>query len=48
LSDEEWGKGYEKARDEFTGEIKKLFDTGKGVIFTSHAVAKEIRTRIGE
>lgn len=47
-SDEEWGKGWEAIRDEFTGEVNKLLALNKGVIFISHAAEKEITTRIGD
>ena len=48
LSEEEWGRGYEKARKEFYEEIDALLKTGKGVIFISHAAEKEIKTRTGD
>lgn len=47
-SEEEWGKGWEAVRDEFTTEINYLLASGKGVIFISHATDKEIKTRTGE
>ena len=46
-SDEEWGKGWEAVRDEFTTEINKLLGMKKGVILISHATEKEIKTRSG-
>jgi hypothetical protein len=48
LSEEDWGKGWAAARDEFDAEIGKLLRTGKGVIFVSHAAEKEIKTRTGD
>lgn len=48
LSEEDWGKGWDAARDEFTYEINRLLHIGKGVIFISHAAEKEIKTRTGE
>jgi len=48
LSEEQWGRGWEAARNEFDTEIGKLLKTGKGVIFISHAAEKEIKTRTGD
>lgn len=45
--DEGWGKGWEAVRDEFMHWISRLLSCGKGVIFISHAVEKEIKTRTG-
>lgn len=47
-SDEEWGKGWQAVRDEFSDQIHRLLNTGKGVIFISHAAEKEIKTRHGK
>lgn len=46
-SDEEFGKGWTLVKDEFARQIDKLLKLGRGVIFTSHAADKEIRTRTG-
>lgn len=46
-SDEEWGKGWEALRDEFTSWVMDLLMLDKGVIFISHATEKEIRKRSG-
>jgi hypothetical protein len=46
-SDEEWGKGWAAVRNEFTPWINRLLNTGKGVIFISHAVEREVKTRLG-
>ena len=46
-SDEEWGKGWAAVRDEFTQWAQAMTNMGKGVIFISHAVEREIKTRGG-
>jgi hypothetical protein len=46
LSEEDWGLGWRAARDEFSAEITKLLHH-KGVIFISHSVEREIKTRSG-
>lgn len=46
-ADEEWGKGWESLRDEFTTWVMELLMLPKGVIFISHATEKEIRKRSG-
>lgn len=46
-SDEEWGKGYAMISDEFARVISKLLKLNRGVIFTSHAIEKEIKSRDG-
>ena len=48
LSEEDWGRGWEAARNEFDTEIGKLLKTGKGIMFISHAAEKEIKTRTGD
>lgn len=48
LSEEDWGKGYEFVRLEFTKQIDALLVTGKGVIFISHDAEKKIKTRTGD
>ena len=47
-SDEDWGKGWNKIRDEFTEWASTLMLLGKGVILISHAVEREIKQRNGE
>lgn len=46
-ADEEWGKGWRAIRKEFERQIHRLISAGKGVIFISHAVEREIKTRRG-
>lgn len=46
-SDEEWGKGWNAVREEFTRQVALLLSSGKGVVFTSHAIEKEVKTRAG-
>lgn len=47
LEDMEYGKGWRKARLEFTQGVQRLLKTGKGVIFTSHAADKQFKSRGG-
>jgi len=47
-SDEEWGKGWQAIKEEFTAEFNKLLHLNKGVIMISHAAEKEIKTRTGD
>lgn len=47
LAEEDWGKGWRENRKEFEREIDALFNTGKGVIFLSHAQEQKIETRDG-
>lgn len=47
-SDEDWGKGWEAIRHEFTTEFNRLLSLDKGVILISHAAEKEIKTRTGD
>ena len=46
-ADEDWGKGWSAVRDEFTRWIQRLINNGKGTIFISHAVEREIKQRTG-
>lgn len=46
-SDEEWGKGWGRVKSEFSETMTSLLHLGKGVIFTSHAVEREIKRRGG-
>jgi hypothetical protein len=47
LSEEEWGKGWRANRKEFEHQLDELLNSGKGVIFISHAQEQEIETRDG-
>jgi len=47
-SDEEWGKGWQAVREEFTMRFNDLLELDKGVILISHAADKEIKTRLGK
>lgn len=47
VSDAEWGKGYAMVKDEFAKQISRLLKLGRGVIFTSHAVERNIKSRSG-
>ena len=47
-SEEDWGKGWQAVGDEFTFWINRLMSIGKGVIFLSHSVPKDIKNRKGE
>ena len=44
-SDQEWGKGWEAYRDEFTYWILQLANLGPGIIFVSHQTEREIISR---
>lgn len=46
-SEEAYGKGWNAIRNEFTDGVMELINTGKGVIFVSHATEKEIKMRDG-
>lgn len=47
-SEEAYGKGWKAIRDEFTKWVLRLINTGKGVVFISHATEKEVKMRSGE
>lgn len=47
-SDEGYGKGWDKVNTEFNLQIRRILKLDKGVIFTSHAAEKDIKTRLGE
>jgi len=47
-SDEDYGKGWAMIKDEFARAIVKLLKLGRGVIFTSHSIEKEIKSRDGQ
>jgi len=46
-SEEAYGKGWAAIRKEFTDQIMELVNSGKGVVFISHATEKEIELRRG-
>lgn len=46
-SDEDWGKGWNAIRDEFTEQMAILLSLGKGVVLISHATEREIKRRDG-
>ncbi len=46
-SDGEYGKGWNAVRTEFTKQINRLLKLQRGVIFTSHAVERDIKSKIG-
>lgn len=46
--DEGYGKGWEAVRDEMDEQFRKLFNSGKGVWFTSHYTDREIKKANGE
>lgn len=46
-SDEDWGKGWTKVRDEFTDRMAALMSLGKGVILISHDAEREMKRRDG-
>jgi len=48
LADEEWGKGWRENRKEFERVFNDLLNSGKGVIFISHAQEQEVETRDGK
>lgn len=47
-ADGNYGSGWRAIRKEFTRAILDLTKCGKGVIFTSHATEKTVKTRFGE
>lgn len=48
VSEEDWGKGYAMVKSEFQKVMARLQGIGRGVIFTSHVVEKEIKRRGGK
>lgn len=46
-SEEEWGKGWERARDEWAFAIMRICSYDRGIIFISHEKETEIQTRAG-
>lgn len=47
LSEEDWGKGWRENRKEFERVMDMLLNSGKGVVFISHAQEQEVETRDG-
>lgn len=47
-SDEEYGKGWNAVRAEYTRVIRKLLHSGKGVVFLSHSKDKTFKSRKSE
>lgn len=47
-SDGEYGKGWNAVRTEFIKQINRMLKLGRGVIFTSHAVEKDIKSKLGD
>ncbi|MEK7093365.1 MAG: ATP-binding protein [Patescibacteria group bacterium] len=47
-SDGEYGKGWNAVRAEFSKQINRVLKLGRGVIFTSHAVEKDIKSKLGD
>lgn len=48
LAEEDWGKGWRENRKEFQRVLDELLNTGKGVVFISHAQEQEVETRDGK
>lgn len=46
-SDGEYGKGWNAVRTEFMKQINRILKLKRGVIFTSHAVERDIKSKIG-
>lgn len=46
-SEEAWGKGWKKIKEELYTEVKNLFECGKGIVFLSHATERTITRRDG-
>lgn len=47
-SEMEWGKGYSMIKREFNVALAAYRQLGMGMIYTSHAEAREIATRVGK
>ncbi len=47
LADAEWGKGFSSNRKRLSGYLNDIAATGKGLILTSHAQEREVRSRTG-
>lgn len=48
ISDEDWGKGYDMAADEFERETDKLFSSSYGLLLTSHTKIQEMSSGYGK
>jgi len=46
--DEAYGKAWDAIKQEFAGALDRLWATGRGVIFTSHAKESEVKSHSGE
>ena len=46
-SDGDYGKGWSAVKNEFISQINRVLKLQRGVIFTSHAAEKEIKSKIG-
>lgn len=46
-SEGEWGRGWSAVRDTFTPLVQRMMSMGKGVVFISHAVEREVKKRDG-
>lgn len=46
-SDGDYGKGWNAVKTEFLAQINRVLKLKRGVIFTSHAAEKEIKSKIG-
>lgn len=46
-SEEDWGRGWQAVKDEYTREINRLLHSGLGIVFLSHYVEKEVKKRDG-
>jgi hypothetical protein len=46
-SDDEWGKAWRAVKQEFMEQIHRILQTGRGVVFVSHAREQEIKTQSG-
>jgi len=47
-SDDGYGKGWDAIKKEFTHWLDRLWATGRGVVFTSHAKEVEVKSHTGE
>lgn len=45
--DEAYGKGWSAVREEFTGQLDRLWATGRGIVFSSHCKEAEITSASG-
>lgn len=47
-SDEGYGKGWDRVKDEFLTSMSEVQNLGKGVVFIAHSTEKEVTSRNGE